>query len=273
MDFYYILQNTIIYWIMAFVITNIFSSNKYLNFAIGSFFIFFWYVIIYFQENGFSIQAVLFIISSFLIFYYLDKFIVKSFINSKKRELFWIIFTLGFAILLENVLYYKFGPNSISINNGNIDIVFLWAVFMVLFIFTYYFYKISLSGKILKWLHEDAKVIDTLWINVEKLKFFNMFFSFILLFIASYIALTSSSLNIGANLFFLLKWIGIMIIVWINKIEYIFLWALLYVFTEHILFINLWVPIWYKDSLILIIILFILIIKPNGVLNFNLRKI
>lgn len=74
-------------------------------------------------------------------------------------------------------------------------------------------------------------------------------------------------------IFYLLKGVWIMVLVWITKIEYSFIWALIYVIFEYILFISLWVEITYKESLILLIILIILIFKPNWLFTLKTRKI
>lgn len=56
--------------------------------------------------------------------------------------------------------------------------------------------------------------------------------------------------------------------------EYIFSYAKAYYSRlEHIMFINLWFSIAYKEAFILAIILCILICKPRGLFSLNFRKI
>ncbi len=54
-----------------------------------------------------------------------------------------------------------------------------------------------------------------------------------------------------------------MIMIGLEKKEYIYLGALVYVALEYIIFIGLGMPIQYKETLILVIILAILLIKPE----------
>ena len=64
-----------------------------------------------------------------------------------------------------------------------------------------------------------------------------------------------------------------MIMVGVEKREYIFLGALMYVAIEYILFIGLGLPIEFKETCILVIILAILLIKPQGLFSIKARQI
>jgi branched-subunit amino acid ABC-type transport system permease component len=65
----------------------------------------------------------------------------------------------------------------------------------------------------------------------------------------------------------------VMILVGIAHKQYVFLWALLYVLIEYVMFIELGWPIAYKETLILVVILLILILKPEGLFSLGKRNI
>lgn len=273
MDLNYILQNTIIYWSVAFTITNIFNNSNYLNFSIWIFLVLVSYITHHIFTSGLSINIFLLLLWSLVSFYSLDFFILKYFENSKKRELLGLIFTLWFSIFLWNLLFYIYWPNSISLNSWWISITWLVITLFILIILVFYLYKISFNWKILKALSENNKIVNSIWINSLPTKAFTILISFIFLMLSSYIILNTSSIWPQDAIFYLIKWIWIMIIVWVNKIEYMFVWAFLYVLLEHTLFINLWLPIWYKESLVLLIILLILILKPTWIFSLKFRNI
>ncbi len=273
MDLNYILQNTIIYGSIAFVLTNIFNNNEYLNFATWMFLVLISYIIHHILTLWFDFWIFITFIWSIIVFYLLDYSIYKFFKSSKKRELFGLIFTLGFSIFAWNFLFFIYWPNTISLNTWKISELWLFIILFLLIVSVYYLYKLSFFWKTLKAIRENDSIINSLWVRTWLIKTWTIIISFLLLFISSYIILSTSSINPDDNTFFLIKWIWIMIIVWVNKIEYLFVWSFLYVLLEHILFINIWLPVWYKESLVLIIILLILIFKPTWLFNLKFRNI
>gem|GEM_PF-4583746 len=52
-----------------------------------------------------------------------------------------------------------------------------------------------------------------------------------------------------------------------------FFGALAYVLIEYLLFITRGLPIAYKESLVLVIILFVLMLKPEGIFSLSKRKL
>ena len=94
MDISYILQNTIIYGSMAFVLASVFSQHKYLNFSVGAFMIWIAYIMQSIFQNGFSLFHIVYLGCIAGVFYFLDYFVYKSFTHRYTRELFGLIFTL-----------------------------------------------------------------------------------------------------------------------------------------------------------------------------------
>jgi branched-subunit amino acid ABC-type transport system permease component len=273
MDINYILQNTIIYGSIAFALTSIFNNHCYLNFSIWIFLVAISYIVNHIFILWFDIIVFLAIILLISVFYLLDYFINKLFPNKRKRELFGIIFTLWFTIFCWNMLLYFYWSNALSLNNMKLDnlelIIILWVSFFII----YYLFKKSFIWKILRAISENSQIVDTIWIKINFIKSFTIIISIILLFISSYIILSNWSIHQEDNIFFLIKWVWVMIIVWTQKIEYIFLWALLYVLLEHILFINIWLAIAYKESLVLIVILLMLLFKPTWLFSSKFSRI
>ena len=273
MDISYILHNTIVYWIIAFILARILSHNKYLNFAIGAFLIWISYIFQSIFASGFSINHIVYLLVVFILSYLLDTFIYRSFKHEYIRDLFGFIFTIGFSILVTNALFYVHGPNPISIDVPRISNTVLISILVVLQILIYFVYKHTVFWKIAGGIHENSSVVETLSIKRSPINLANTIFSFFLLCIASYVILSSSSLWSWDEIFYAIKGIGIFIIVWIHRLEYMFVWALLYVMLEHFLFINLWFPLEYKESVILFIILVVLIFKPQWIFTFKTRRI
>jgi branched-subunit amino acid ABC-type transport system permease component len=134
-------------------------------------------------------------------------------------------------------------------------------------------FKYSFLWRVFKWIYENSKVVSSLGLNVNKLILVGAMFFFLLLLLSSYWVIANSNVKATDGIFYLLKGLGIMIIVWVSAIEYTFLWALLYVLVEYILFVELWLPISYKETFILVIVLCILVFKPNGLFTFAKRKL
>jgi branched-subunit amino acid ABC-type transport system permease component len=68
----------------------------------------------------------------------------------------------------------------------------------------------------------------------------------------------------------MIKALGIMVLVGTVRKERMFAGALLYVLVEYLLFIERGLPISYKETLILVVILGVLLFKPEGL--FTCRK-
>ena len=261
MDFGYILQNSIVYGYISLILASIFAFKRYMNFAIWWIFILFSYFIYNFIENWLDYNTIIIFFSIIIIYFWIDFFIYNSFNNPKKRELFSVVFSLWLLIFIENILSFFEGWSVISLSDNSIPTNVLIITFICLNIIIFYLLKYSLFWKTCKWIYENYSIIKSFWINISKFLFPYFLFLLFVWFFVSYINLTNNTMKPIDWIFYLLKGVWIMVLVWITKIEYSFIWALIYVIFEYILFISLWVEITYKESLILLIILIILLFK------------
>lgn len=270
--FEYIFLNTIIYGIIALALSAFYSYWKYLNFSIWIIVILLSYFLNIFFEKWFWIEAFLILFFTFFIYIFFNIFIQNKFPNILKRDLFWLISTLWLTLFIENLIGFIYSSSSISLPNIHFPFYFLLIIFLFLNFSIFYLHKISFFWKIFTGIFENENVKKTLWINIKK--FTSVYFSiiFLLLIFVAYLSLTTWSIKPSDWVFFLLKWVWIMILVWIWKMEFIFIWALIYVSIEYFLFIKLWLPIAYKEWFILLIILLTLLIKPSWIFTLKTRK-
>jgi branched-subunit amino acid ABC-type transport system permease component len=91
--------------------------------------------------------------------------------------------------------------------------------------------------------------------------------SLVVLLGLAFLLLTETSLRASDGLFYMIKALGIMILVGTAKRERMFAGALLYVFIEYVLFIIRGLPISYKETLILFVILGVLLFRPEGLFS------
>lgn len=273
MDLNYILLNTIVYGSVALVLWSFFAYQKYLNFAVWIFFIASWYLVHYISNEWINLYSIIFIFSIFWVILLSNYLIVNRFENLKQREFFWLIFTIWLTMFLLSFLRFLFWAGSISISLINIDNSILITILWLLIAITYYLLNYSYIWKMFKWIYSEPKVVKTLWIKLNS--FLNYYISFLVILMISiwYLNLLSTNIRVADDIFFLLKWIWIIVFVWLAKLEYIYLWALLYVITEYILFISIWFPISLKEPFILVIILLVLFFKPNWLFTLKSRNI
>ena len=206
-------------------------------------------------------------ISSFLC---INRWLLKYFPNDKKRDHAGLIITLWVSIIIENITNWIFGPNSVNLAVMNIPTWGLALIFVALIWFFYYLYKYSFVGITLNAISEDSKLVRGLGVSTDKILQYTFAWLFTLMIACSFLLLNESNLKAWDGIFYMIKGIWIMILVWVAKKEYMYLGALLYVVMEYVLFIQMWLPISYKETLILIIILAVLLFKPEWL--FSLRK-
>lgn len=89
----------------------------------------------------------------------------------------------------------------------------------------------------------------------------------VLLFVLAFILLNETSLRASDGVFYMIKALGIMILVGTAKKERMFAGALVYVLVEYGLFILAGLPISYKETLVLVVILGVLLFKPEGLFS------
>jgi branched-subunit amino acid ABC-type transport system permease component len=268
----YILYNTLIYGSIAFIIASYYAYAKFLNATIWSYMIIWSYVTITMIKYGFS-WASLWIIAGMIAFYFIVNLIViKSFSNEKQRDLFGLIFTLWGALIIENMVNILYWPNAISVELRTRTSWWLAITLAVISIVTTYIFHISYNGKIWQAIYAQASSVRSLWVRIDRMLTILMSALLPCMVLIGVIVANEWAIKPSDNLFYLIKWIGIMIMVWVEKKQYVYLWALIYVIIEYILFIKIGLPIGFKETLILCMILLILLIKPEGLFSLRSRK-
>lgn len=273
MDFTYILFNTLIYWSMAFILSSFFSFWSILNMSLGGFMVIIAYTLRQLTYWWISLQFILVLTVLVWLYIALNRALYRYFPNPKQRDHVGLIITLWLNMLLENATSMLYWPNSVSLDMLHLTRPQLLIILVVFFFCIRYFFRQTMYWLSLKAISENNNLVRSLWVksNIYTQIFF--WFLFLLLVFLAWLILNQTWLKTWDGMFYLIKWIGIMILVWIDKKEYIFLWALLYVVAEYLLFIEIWLPIWYKETLILWIIVLMLLFKPEGLFTLRRRKI
>lgn len=272
MDLSYILFNTLVYWLIAFVFAGFMAWGKFLNLWIWAIMIVLGYCIQGFVVDWFSWALLASSLGIVVFTIAMNWFIVHSFKNEKQRDLFGLVFTLWISILLENATNYIFGPNSVSFSGMNLSVWFLITLFVCINLAIWYIFGKSYFGTMMKWVYENSKTIQSLWIRVNKTLYWLFFVLFLVLVGVACMVLVEWNMRATDSLFYAIKGIWIMILVWVAQKQYMLWWALLYVLLEYLMFITFWRPIAYKETLILVVILLVLFVKPEGLFSFSKRN-
>lgn len=273
MDIQYILLNTVIYGIISLVIANFFSFGKMLNMSIGWFMVMWWYIIYSLIAHWIQVQTLIILVWFISLFILINRAIFKYFPHDKQKDHVGVIATLWISIIIENLTNYIYGPNSINLNIINFNRQIMLIIFITMFVLFYYIFKHTLLWATLRGIEENNKTVKSLGIKTNKILQLLFLFMLILLIAIAFIILNESNLRASDWIFYLIKWIWIMILVWISNKEYMLFGALLYVLVEYLLFIQIWLPISYKETLILIVILSVLLFRPQWLFSFRNRKI
>lgn len=273
MDIQYILLNSVVYWIVALVIANFFSFGKMLNMSIGWFMLMGGYIIYSFVKHWIAIQTVVILVWFIWLFILINRAIFKYFPHDKQKDHVGVIATLWISIIIENFTNYIYGPNSINLNVLSFNRQILLIIFIIMLGLFYYIFKHTLIWATLRGIEENNKTVKSLWIQTNKILQILFLSMLILLVVIAFIILNEANLRSSDGIFYLIKWIWIMILVWISNKEYMLFGALLYVLVEYLLFIQIWLPISYKETLILIVILSVLLFRPQWLFSFRNRKI
>lgn len=229
-----------------------------------------WYILTKFILDWISLTNIImlvFLLSSFL---FINWWLLKYFPNDKKRDHVWLVLTLWVSIILENITNYVYGANSVGLSLFNIPTYWLVIIFVLLVWLFFYAYKYSFLWITLNAISENGSFVRGLWISTNKILQICFICMLLLLLFVCFLLLNESSLRAWDGIFYMIKGIWIMILVWITKKEYMFFGALIYVLVEYLLFIKIGLPISYKETLILFVILFVLLFKPEWL--FSLKK-
>lgn len=274
MDRGYILLNTIIYGCCALVISDFFSYNKFLNFAIWSYIMVACYILVFINKFWINIANIIMIFVVLIGFFGINYMILKKFPNDKKKEQVWLIITLWISIFLENLWNYFYWASSVYNHSWDISDTLLVILFIWLFCISFYFHRFSYIWKEFKSINEYWDITRELWIKIDNHIQILSVFLFLIILLLAYLLIHTSSIRMQDWFFYMIKWIWIMMLVGLSRKEWLLLWALIYVLIEYFLFVKLWLPVMYKESLILLIIIFCLLYKPEWLFNWkNFRKI
>lgn len=272
MDLWYILFNTLVYGLIAFVFAWYFARGKFLNLGVGAILIVLWYCIQWFVTDWFSWMLVAVSAGILALTIRVNRFIIHAFPNEKQRDLFGIIFTFGLSVFLENATSYLFWASSVSLSWVSISLGVLVALFVIINLLIWYVFGKSYFGKVMQWVHENDKAIRSLGVPTKQIVQWLFFILFLVLAGVATMILIEGNMRASDALFYMIKWIGIMILVGVSQKQRIIRWALIYVLLEYLMFISLWWPIAYKETLILVIILLVLVFRPEWLFSFTKRK-
>jgi branched-chain amino acid transport system permease protein len=273
MDITYLIFNTLIYGSLALMFSVFFSSGKIMHFALGSCMIVSSYLLYAFITQGIHRMTLLVCIGFIAFYTILHWLLLHFFPNDKQRDLVGLVMTLGASLLLENTMYYLYGPSAISLADNALPARSIGLIFLALFGASLYFFRNSLGGKMLNAISENSGLVRSLGIKTTPL--LQGIFTVMLfwLFGIAYLLLTETSLKASDGLFYMIKALGIMILVGTTKRAWMFVGALLYVLMEYVLFIVVRLPISYKETLILVVILLVLFFRPEGIFTRKKREV
>ncbi len=272
-ELHYILLNTFLYGSVALLIASFFAYSKVLNFSLGAYLTFAVYVIWEAIQHGFSLTFWLMLIVFFVSLLLVHWLLVSLFPNEKQREQAWLVITLGLSILIENMIGWVFGPLAISVSGFSFS---WWQLLLILLLGSgglWYRYQKTLVGKLGTAITENEYLIRGMGVSVRKFSLLMWLALCGLLFLVAWVLLNESSLKAGDGFFYMIKGLGIMILAGIEKKEYLYLTALLYVIVEYLLFVQWGLPLSYKETLILIVILLVLLLRPQGLFSRKKRTL
>ncbi len=272
-ELHYILLNTFLYGSVALLIASFFAYSKVLNFSLGAYLTFAAYVIWEAIQHGFSLTFWLMLIVFFVSLLLVHWLLVSLFPNEKQREQAWLVITLGLSILIENMIGWVFGPLAISVSGFSFS---WWQLLLILLLGSgglWYRYQKTLVGKLGTAITENEYLVRGMGVSVRKFSLLMWLVLCGLLFLVAWVLLNESSLKTGDGFFYMIKGLGIMILAGIEKKEYLYLTALLYVIVEYLLFVQWGLPLSYKETLILIVILLVLLLRPQGLFSRKKRTL
>lgn len=273
MDWWYVFLNTLVYGVLAIVLSWFFAYSKFLNLSIGSILVMLAYLIHDVLVHNLSFRSLALFLILLWLYYFTTWVLWRAFTHDTQRDHAWLIITLALGWLLENLINYFYGPSSVSLSYVSFTPWMTWIILAALLVFFYYLFAYSIIGTVFKGLFERSSVIRSIWIR--SIRLLQSYSSLSLLLIAgvSFILLNQSSIRSSDNLFYLIKGVGIMILVGVSKQEYMIVGAFLYVLLEYFLFVIWGLPLSYKESLVLLLILVVLVMKPEWLFNLWKRNV
>lgn len=273
-DLSYIFYNTFIYWSIATVLAGFFIYHKFVHFWLWAFLIALCYNIYGYMMGWDIIWQIVISITIIVLYVGLQYLCIFFFPKKQQRDYAGLILTLALSLCIENGIQYIYWPNTISLDQYfSFWPVFFWVSIIFFFFLIFYFFRIAFIWKIYTSIREKDKVSSSIWIRTNKLTIFVSLFFLIILIITAFLLLSETNIKATDWFYFLVKALGIMLLVWPKNIHMMMVWALLYVTMEYILFVLLDFPLWYRETFTLWLILIILIFKPQGIFSSSQRNI
>jgi len=273
MDWHYILYNSIVYWGMAFVFSAMYVYGKVQHLGIGALMIAIWYLIRQYITHWFSLIW-LWWVWALLGFYWVTNWILlKMFPNETQRDLLSIIFTIAISMLIENTINYIYWASSVSLTGIEISLPVLGGIFLGLNAVLLYAFGQTIRGKIMHGISERVQVMRSLGVTSHKLQQRTFWAMLVILALVAILVLAEWNMRWSDSIFYFLKWIWISILVWFGNKKWVFIGAFIYVLLEYLIFIVRNLPIVYKESLILSIILLVIILKPEWLFSIGKRHL
>lgn len=269
----YILYNTLVYGTIAFLISAFYAYGKFMHAALGGYMIIGTYIVVSVIKYGRSWNTVLIILGVLIIYRLMNTIVIRSFTNEKQRDLFGLIFTLGGSIAIENVVNIIYWPSAISLSLRTRTPAALITTLVVINLLIVYLFHRSFNGAIRQAIYANAGSVRSLGVRVWRMLTILMSAVLPIVVTLGVIIANEWAIKPSDNLFYLIKGIGIMIMVGMDKRQYVYLGALIYVVIEYLLFITRGLPIGFKETLILLMILLILLVKPSWLFSMRTRKI
>ena len=272
MDLSYIFFNALVYGVIASALSSFFAYAKFLNLALGSYLMGATFVVYLFAQSKFVAAGLLLagLCISYVVLYVL---LLRHFSHEKQRDLVALIISLMLGTVLANILQFFFGSGGIYLSAWQFSPLVLMSLFFVIAFGIYYVFEKTYYSIVFKGLFEKSTVIQSLGISLHLYRHVLYMFWFSLFFAVGFLLLHTSGVKAVDGLFYLLKGLAIMIMVGISRKQYIFVGTLIYVLIEYLLFIKWGIPIAYKESMIMIVILWVLLFKPEGLFSLKTRGI
>lgn len=271
MDLSYILTNTIIYGTLALVLQLFFAYHKFRNMLVGAVCMSIGYILAYRIHDGRSLK-ILWMIIIVMVLRWGTMLLVQRFSDDKK-EWFWLLWTIWWTLMLGNMTNYIFWPVSVSLDHNGLSVSVIILLLLVINGLLWYVFRYTWIGKILTGMFEHQQLVKSLGVKTTTLLHSITAIGIVLLMMVAYIILTTNTIKVSDDMFYLIKGTGVMVLVGIANSKRIYVGTLLYVIAEYLLFITRGLPIAYKETLILVVILLVLFLKPEGLFSVRRRSV
>lgn len=270
MDF--VLSHMLMYTCVGTVMMGVFSYLNTLNLSIGHTMILLGIAIlntIQYDDLYMSSMIALGVMGCFVGFHWIT---IHFFPDHKARELFWIVGSLALAIVLENFIGLYYGSTAFTVDL-RIPTYVIGGCLATIILLNTFIFRLSFHGKIFHTLHEDQQVSKALGIHTKKYIHFFSVFCLLLLVVLSCILLSKSGLRANDGMYYNIKWVGMLILIGAGRLHHVWIGALIYTLLEYGLFVVLSMSTSLKESIMLLVILLLLLVRPKGIFgNHLLRK-